>query len=110
MRVSSVLPPLLIVAVVAVNAPDAPVRGLVANKGLVANGEIYDPAEYPFVVCLTIVHSLRKGQAVCTGTLISPLFVLTAAHCTHNKLKHHVKVIRALLFLFTLLIRARVRL
>lgn len=87
MRVSSVLPSLLIVAVVAVNAPDPSAR----DKGLVANGEMYDPAEYPFVVCLTI-HSSRKGRSVCTGTLISPLFVLTAAHCTHKKLEHHVKV------------------
>ncbi|CAI6362744.1 unnamed protein product [Macrosiphum euphorbiae] len=67
------------------------------NKGLIANGEIYDVEKYPFVVCLVIrvVRKNKKGKAVCTGSLISPLFVLTAAHCIVGVRRYDINVYSA---------------
>ncbi|XP_050522634.1 kallikrein-6-like [Daktulosphaira vitifoliae] len=46
----------------------------------IANGIFFNPNSYPFVVGLKIVLSDKKVD-YCTGTLLSPLYVLTAAHC-----------------------------
>jgi len=64
------------------------------NKGLIANGEIYDVEKYPFVVCL-VIKVIRKNIAemsVCTGSLISQWFVLTAAHCTADVKTSNINV------------------
>lgn len=64
------------------------------NKGLIANGEIYDVDKYPFVVCL-VIRAVRKNmrKAICTGSLIAPLFVLTAAHCTVGVTTSNINVL-----------------
>lgn len=56
------------------------------NKGLIANGQIYDINKYPFVVCIiiNIVLKFTTKRGFCTGSLISQWFVITAAHCTDN--------------------------
>lgn len=46
----------------------------------IANGEQIDQ-QYPYVVGLKIEFSMFE-IFFCTGSLVSPLFVLTAAHCT----------------------------
>ncbi|VVC43492.1 Peptidase S1, PA clan,Serine proteases, trypsin family, histidine active site,Serine proteases, trypsin, partial [Cinara cedri] len=63
------------------------------NKGFIANGNIYDPAEYPYLIRLEIRIS-RAKYAICTGSLISASFVLTAAHCTHRINNFSIKVFR----------------
>jgi len=56
------------------------------NKGLIANGQIYDVDKYPFVVGIIIKFVLKSTtkNGYCTGSLITQWFVLTAAHCTDN--------------------------
>lgn len=47
----------------------------------IANGEPIDQEHYPYVVGLKVENSFFE-MFFCTGSLVSPLFVLTAAHCT----------------------------
>ena len=42
-------------------------------------GEQTEPGAWPAVVAITI------GSSLCTGTLVSPTIILTAAHCLENK-------------------------
>lgn len=66
----------------------------VEDKGLISGGEIYNPLDYPYVVGIQIRKS-RFLRAVCTGSLISSLFVLTAAHCTFRRTAYDIKVLRS---------------
>ncbi|XP_050527878.1 chymotrypsin-like protease CTRL-1 [Daktulosphaira vitifoliae] len=62
------------------------------SEGMVANGEIYDSVKYPYVM-----HVIARGQLgahTCTGSLINPVFVLTAAHCTDNMSPSNMEVVR----------------
>jgi len=46
----------------------------------IANGKPVDQDDYPYVVGLK-TENFDGETNFCTGTLVSPLFVLTAAHC-----------------------------
>lgn len=50
------------------------------NKKSISHGEPYDYQKYPYVV-LIIVNKITKGFTSCSGTLVTPMFVLTAGHC-----------------------------
>lgn len=50
------------------------------RKSRIAYGERFDQECFPYVVGLKIALS-NSHTNYCTGTLMSPLFVLTAAHC-----------------------------
>lgn len=70
------------------------------NKGLIANGVFYNPLEYPYVV--TFTYAVNENSIVsCTGTLLTKLFVLTAAHCTHDR---SAKKIRVLAFSYYIIV------
>jgi len=60
------------------------------NKELISHGELFDIQEYPFMVYFELTKF--TGSGVCTGSLILPLFVLTAAHCTQNFNKYDIMV------------------
>lgn len=63
-----------------------------ALSRLVSKGEIYDSDMYPYVVRLYLSSVVRTFT--CTGSLVSPLFVLTAAHCTDGSREFNIKVNR----------------
>lgn len=46
------------------------------------DGKIYNSDLYPYVVALAKIIRNGPTASTCTGSLISPLFVLTAAYCT----------------------------
>lgn len=66
-----------------------------ANKGLIANGQPYDTVKYPFVVYLLKIYvkNWKKEISLCTGSLITEQFVLTAAHCTNGVTRYDIIVL-----------------
>lgn len=61
------------------------------NKGLISGGVIYNSDDYPFLVGIEITKAWY-GIATCTGTLLSPYYVLTAGHCTFGNKPYELKV------------------
>lgn len=61
------------------------------NKGFIANGVPYNPFEYPYVVFFIYMKD-KTYFIVCTSSLLTKLFILTAAHCTHNRTHDKMKV------------------
>ncbi|KAL2072657.1 hypothetical protein VTL71DRAFT_12000 [Oculimacula yallundae] len=53
----------------------------------VAGGSISEPGQFPFVVA-----TQDNGEQLCGGTLLNAYTVLTAAHCSFNKLPQNVTV------------------
>lgn len=55
----------------------------------IANGDQFPKGHYTYVVRLNIKHLNEHGiikRIYCTGSLVSPLFVLSAAHCISERL------------------------
>lgn len=50
------------------------------GKRMIRGGELANPSDYPYIAGIWTVTDEGK-QYSCTGALISPNYVLTAAHC-----------------------------
>ena len=70
-----IVAPILIAALAACSDPSAPVLGF--ERQPIVGGALTVAGQFPTVVA---VFETKAG-ALCTGTLISPTVVLTAAHC-----------------------------
>lgn len=65
------------------------------NEILKSHGQIYKPDEYPYVLIIHIYGHGSNRDTTCTGSLVSTLFVLTAAHCTYRKTESDLYVVNA---------------
>jgi hypothetical protein len=58
---------------------ESPYENLAATTAPIVGGQLGQVGQYPNVVAL--VMSGPNGQSLCTGTLVAPNVVVTAAHC-----------------------------
>jgi len=61
------------------------------HKELITNREMYKIEDYPYVMSIRVLIP-NKRMETCTGSLLSELLVLTAAHCIYGKDKRNLKV------------------
>ena len=71
----------LSVAVAACAAEPGEPLPVASDQVAILGGTKAQVGEYPTVVALVVQPKEGQGQGLCTGTLIAPTVVLTAAHC-----------------------------
>ena len=74
----STLPLSLALVACAADMEELPVA---SDQAAILGGTKTTVGDYPTVVALIATPAQGQGQALCTGTLIAPTIVLTAAHC-----------------------------
>ncbi len=84
-----------LVAWVALAAPTASGQGQPAqpNAPTIVGGREADPGEWPWQVALIHAGGTPYDDQYCGGTLISPLWVVTAAHCAQGKTASQIQVL-----------------
>ena len=67
----------------------------VSNEKRIFGGEDALPHEHPWAVLLGYVNEARgTTMYLCGGSLVSPRYVLTAAHCINSRGGHHLAHVR----------------
>ncbi len=66
-------------AAIALATPQSTLTAVPPPPVPIYGGEVVEPGAWPAVVAITL------GSSLCTGTLVSPTIVLTAAHCLESE-------------------------
>lgn len=62
-------------------------------KNRVVGGQLAGVTEWPWQTLLADISSSGGGYQYCGATLISPDWVITAAHCTYNRIAANIGVV-----------------
>ena len=59
-------------------------NGPPAEKGRIVGGEEVVPHSFPWIVSLGFINKFGEYKSICTGSLITPQWVLSAGHCVRG--------------------------
>ncbi|XP_060882151.1 venom peptide isomerase heavy chain-like [Metopolophium dirhodum] len=62
------------------------------HNGLIFNGTLFIPKDYPYVVSIRIKLQKDTDYNICTGSLLNKFLVLTAGHCCYRHQANKIQV------------------